>query len=431
MTKQTFRTEKDSLGTVRVPSQAYFGAFTTRALNNFQISNLRAPAIFRRSLGLVKLAAAEANVNLGELNPRLGKTISQAAKEFSEGKFDTDFRLDIIQAGAGTPFNMNTNEIIANRANILLKSNLGSNKPVHPNNHVNLGQSSNDVIPSTTKLAALLSLPALEKEVKKLEKALQIKAAKTKTIKKAGRTHLQDAVPITYGQIFDSHAKAIERSLKNIAKTAEDLHELSLGGTAVGTGLNAHPKFRPEVIKILSRLTGLKLKSCQNLTEGATNFAPFSDLSNALTSLASNLYRLAMDLKILGSGPATGIAELHLPKVQPGSSIMPGKINPSIPEAVEMTFYQIAGNNETIRLASANGQLELNTNCPIITYNLLQSIEILTNATETFRIRCIDKLEVDRKRVKQLYDNSLCEATALVPKLGYDKVAEMVRRRNN
>jgi len=418
MAKKTFRTEKDSLGQIRVPSNASYGAFTARALNNFQISGLRAPAIFRKSLGLIKLAAAETNTSLGELDKKLGKSIAQAAKDFSEGKFDTDFRMDAIQAGAGTSYNMNANEIIANRAN----------KLAHPNNHVNKGQSSNDVNPSATKIAALLSLPSLETEVKKLVKTLNAKSKATKSIKKAGRTHLQDAVPISYGQIFDSYAKAIERSLKTLSAASEDLHELTLGGTAVGTGITAHPKFKTTVTKNLSNLTGLKLKSCQNLTEGATNYAPFSDFSNAVTSLASNLYRLAMDLKILGSGPYTGLAELKLPEVQPGSSIMPGKVNPSIPEAVEMAFYQISGNNETIRLASSNGQLELNTNCPIIMYNLIQSLEILTTTAEMFRTRCIDGLTVNKKRVKELYDGSLVEATTLVDKLGYDKVAEMVKK---
>ncbi len=427
MAKQTFRTEKDSIGQIQIPSNAYYGAFTTRALNNFQISDLKIPKIFRKSLGLVKLAAAESNLSLGELDKRSGKAIIQAATEFSEGKFDTDFRLDVIQAGAGTPYNMNANEIISNRANTLLKGKLGTNNPVHPNNHTNRGQSSNDVIPSTTKIATLLSIPKLEEETKKLAKSLAKKSTKYKSLKKAGRTHLQDAVPISYGQIFDSHAKAIERSLKNVIKASEDLRELSLGGTAVGTGITANPKFRATIITNLNRITGLKLKSCPNLTEGATNFAPFADFSNALTSLASNLYRLAMDLKILGSGPHTGLAELKLPAVQPGSSIMPGKVNPSIPEAVEMAFYQISGNNETIRLASSNGQLELNTNCPIIMYNLLQSLEILTNTAEIFRIRCIEGLEVNKKRVKELYDGSLIEATALAEKLGYDKVAEMVK----
>jgi aspartate ammonia-lyase len=418
MAKKTFRTEKDSIGQVKVPSNAYYGAFTARALNNFQISGLKAPAIFRKALGLVKLAAAEANTSLGELNKQSGKAIIQAAKEFSEGKFDTDFRLDAIQAGAGTSYNMNANEIIANRAN----------KSIHPNNHVNKGQSSNDVNPSATKIAILLSTPKLEEETKKLIKSLSKKSTKYKSLKKAGRTHLQDAVPITYGQVFDSYSKALDRSLKTLIKSSEDLYELSLGGTALGTGITAHPKFKTTVITNLNKLTGLKLKSCPNLTEGATNFAPFSDFSNAVTSLASNLYRIAMDLKILGSGPNTGLAELKLPAVQPGSSIMPGKVNPSIPEAVEMAFYQISGNNKTIRLASSNGQLELNTNCPIIMYNLIQSIEILTNTATMFRTRCIDGLEVNKKRVKELYDGSLVDATELVEKLGYDKVAEMVKK---
>jgi aspartate ammonia-lyase len=422
------RTEKDSLGQLKVPADAYFGIFTTRALGNFQISNMRAPAIFRRSLGLVKSAAAQANTSLKQLEPRIGKIIIKAAEEFAEGKFDTDFRLDVIQAGAGTPFNMNANEIIANRANVSLKAKLGTNKPIHPNNHVNLGQSSNDVNPSTTKVAILLQLPALLTEAKKLEKSLATKASQFKSIKKVGRTHLQDAVPIPLGQEFDAYSRAITRSRTLIEKVSEDLYELSLGGTAVGTGILAHPKFKKTIVANLSKLTGLKLKSAQNLTEAANNYMPFSDFSSTLTSLSSNLFRIAMDLKFLGSGPNAGLAELKLPTVQPGSSIMPGKVNPSIPESVEMAHYQVSGNHETVRLAAMHGQLELNSNCPIIMYNILQSIEILTNICTTFRTRCIDGLTADKKRIKELYDNSLCEATALVPKLGYDKVAEMVKK---
>ena len=345
-----------------------------------------------------------------------------------EGKFDTEFRLDVIQAGAGTPFNMNANEIIANRANTLLKGTKGSNKPVHPNNHVNLGQSSNDVIPSVTKLAALQTLPSLLERIKKLEQSLEKKSKEFKTIQKVGRTHLQDAVTITLGQEFDAYRAGVARSRKQIERNSEDMYELSLGGTAIGTGFNCHSQFKKTVITILSKLTKLNLKSPENLTETANNYSPFADFSNSITTLASNLFRMSQDLKLLSSGPHAGLNEINLPEVQPGSSIMPGKINPSILEAVEMAFYKISGNNETIRLASMHGQLNLNTNCPIIMFSLLETMDILGNTLDTLRTRCIDGIEANKKHIKEVYESSLCETVALVPKLGYDKVAEMVRK---
>ena len=428
MKKQTHRTEKDALGSIKVPADAYYGIFTTRALANFQISNLRAPAIFRRSLGLIKLAAAESNQELKQIEPKLAKPIKEAAKEFSEGKFDTEFRLDILQAGAGTPFNMNANEIITNRANVLLKGQKGKNSPIHPNNHVNLGQSSNDVIPSATKIAALLLLEPLLAEVKKLEKSLEKKAKEFKGITKVGRTHLQDAVPFPLSMEYEAYKSALTRARKSIERTAEDLKDIGLGGTAVGTGLNAHPNFKKSVLKHLGALTGLKLRNPENLSETTNNYAPFADFSGTLTSLSANLYKIAQDLKILSSGPAAGINEVKLPEVQPGSSIMPGKINPSILEAVEMSYYHILGNNETIRIAAGQGQLQLNSNCPIIMHNLLQTEAILTNIISTLRTKCIDGITANKKRIKTLYENSNCEATKLVPKLGYDKVAEMVKK---
>lgn len=429
MTKdKNFRIEKDSLGEVRVPSEAYYGAFTARALNNFQISNLRAPAVFRKALGLVKKSAAITNTSLKELEPKLGKAIEQAAQEFLEGKFDSEFRLDVIQAGAGTPFNMNANEIIANRANTILKGVKGSNKPVHPNNHVNLGQSSNDLTPSVTKLAILLSLPDLIAKIKLLEKSFDRKSKDFSSITKVGRTHLQDAVTITLGQEFDAYGKALTRARKEIEHDAEDLKELSLGGTAVGTGFNCHPKFKKEILATLSKATGIHLTSVENLTEGANNYSPFAEFANALSIFASNLFRIAMDLKILSSGPNAGLNEINLPATQPGSSIMPGKINPSIPEAVEMTFYKIAGNTETVRLAAMHGQLDLNTNGPIIMFSIIEAMEILGNMVETFRLRCLDGIEANKKHIKDVYNSSVCETVALVPKLGYDKVAEMVKK---
>jgi len=429
MTTKKFRTEKDTLGQIQVPTDSYYGAFTQRALNNFQISNLRAPSVFRKALGLTKKSAAEANMNLKTLDSKLGKAIVQASQEFLEGKFDNEFRLDVIQAGAGTPFNMNANEIIANRANVILKGIKGSNKPVHPNNHVNLGQSSNDVMPSVSKVAILLSLPELIKEVEKLEVTFDKKAKEFASLQKVGRTHLQDAVTITLGQEFAGYKSAISRSKKQIKHGSEDLKELSLGGTAVGTGFNCHPKFRAEITKILSQETGLRLSSVENLTEGANNFSAFAEFMNSVTTLASNLFRISMDLKLISSGPHAGFNEIDLPETQPGSSIMPGKINPSILEAVEMSFYKISGNNETVRLANMHGQLELNTNCPIVMFSILEAMEILKNVIGTFRTKCLDGITANKKHLKTMFEESLCSMVELVPKYGYDKVAEMVKKK--
>lgn len=427
MPKDTTRTEKDTLGTQKVPSDAYYGAFTARALNNFQISGLRAPEVFRKTLGLIKKTAAETNIELKTLEEKLGEAIISASTEFLEGKFDQDFTLDVIQAGAGTSFNMNANEIIANQANTQLGGEKGTYNPIHPNNHVNLGQSSNDTMPSVTKLSALTLLKELIEEAKKLEESLNSKAKEFQPITKVGRTHLQDAVPISLGQEFDAYKVAIARARRSVERASADLHEIGLGGTAVGTGLNAHPEFGTTMVKKLSAETGLKLTNPSNLTETANNYAPFAEFANSLQLLGSVLYKIAMDLKLLSSGPDAGIHELILPKAQPGSSIMPGKINPSIPETVEMAFYQVAGNSETVRLAAMNGQLELNSNSPVIMYNLLQSEEILTNTLRMFRTKCIDGIIANKERIKELYDSSNCEATKMVPELGYDKVAEMVK----
>lgn len=389
--------------------------FTAKAKKNFQISGITAPEIFQKSLGMVKLAAAKANSDLKLLNSKQGKAIQKACQEFIELKFTRDFTLDIFQAGAGTSYNMNANEVIADRAK------------VHPNDHVNMGQSSNDVIPTATRIAALLMLPSLLNEIKNLEKEISKKAQAYKNTIKVGRTHLQDAVPITFGQEFDSYKEALKKSRLFIEEQAKNLQILGIGGTAVGTGLNAHPKFKNLTIKHLSKLTGIKFNSAKNLTETTNNMAPFLNFSSTLRSLAINLINLANDLKLMNMGPKAGINEISLPKVQPGSSIMPGKINPSIPEAIEMVCFQVLGNDKTIESAAQKSQFELNVFCPIIMYNLLQSMQILTNGIKTLADLCIKGLKVNKERVKELYDQSLCEATALSAKLGYDKTAKLVK----
>ncbi|MDA1060510.1 MAG: aspartate ammonia-lyase [bacterium] len=421
------RTEKDSMGQVQLDANAYYGAFTQRAKNNFQISGQRAPTVFKEALGLVKLAAAQSNGSLKLLNSKQKTAIERACQEFIAGKFDNEFTLDIFQAGAGTSYNMNSNEIIANRANEILKGKKGEYKFVHPNNHVNMGQSTNDVIPTVTRIASLLLLPDLLREIKELEEELGRKAKEGKKITKVGRTHLQDAVPITFGQSFDAYKEALRKSREFIENQSQNLQILGIGGTATGTGINAHPRYKSLMIKNLSKLTGIKFKSAKNLTETSNNMNALMNFSASLRSLAVNLLNFCGDLKLLSMGPKAGISEIILPAVQPGSSIMPGKINPSIPECTEMICLQVLGNDRVIELAAQKSQFELNVFCPIIMPNLLQSILILTNGLKTLRERCIKDLKIDKERTQYLFENSLATATALVPEIGYSLTAEIVK----
>lgn len=428
------RTEKDSLGSIKVPKNAYFGSFTERAKRNFQISGITAPEIFQKALGIVKLATAEANTELGLLNKKHFKAIEQACKEFIAGKFKNEFILDIFQSGAGTAYNMNANEIIANRANELLGEKKGEYTLIHPNNHVNLAQSTNDVIPTATRIAILLSLPSLLEEIEAIEKELGKKISEYKNITKVGRTHLQDAVPITFGQEFDSFKEAIKKSRIFIKERSEDLKTLGIGGTAVGTGINTDPQYKKLTTFNLSKILEIRLKSADNLTEMTNNMNTFVNFSAALRSLAIDMINFANNLKLMGMGPKAGISEIFLPKVQPGSSIMPGKINPSIPESMEMVCFQVLGNDKTIELAAQRGQFELNPMCPIIMYNIIQSIQILTNGIRTLRELCIKGLKINKEKVRKTFENSICTATILTPYIGYHPTAEIVKsalRRNS
>lgn len=417
------RTEKDSLGEVNIPADSYYGAQTARAKHNFQISRIIAPKIFREALGLVKLAAAQTNSALKLLNYNTAKAILSACEEFIEGKFDSDFTLDVFQAGAGTSYNMNANEIIANRANEILNG----HKVVNPNDHVNMAQSTNDVIPTATRISALLSLPGLLKTISIVENDLEKIAKKYQKLIKVGRTHLQDAVPISLGQEFDSYKEALRKSREFIEHQSENLQTLGIGGTAVGTGINTHPKYKELMVKNLSKLIGLEFKSGKNLTEMANNMTDFLNFSATLRSLATNLLNICTDLKIMNMGPKAGLAEITLPAVQPGSSIMPGKVNPSIPECLEMICMQVLGNDKTIEIACQKSSFELNVFCPIIMFNLLQSMEILTNGLKMFSEFCLKNLQINEKRIKKLFEESLCTATALSPKLGYRLTAEIVK----
>ncbi|MFA6992266.1 MAG: aspartate ammonia-lyase [Candidatus Gracilibacteria bacterium] len=421
------RTEEDFLGSVKIPSSAYYGAYTFRAKNNFRISGIHAPECFKQAMGVVKLAGATTNFEIGLIGKKEFSAIKQACTEFIDGKFQQDFCLDIFQAGAGTGYNMNANEIIANRANELLGKEKGKYAPVHPNNHVNMAQSSNDVMPTATRIAVLLELPTLLEEIKELEKEIDNKIKKYGKLIKVARTHLQDAVPITFGQEFDSYKQAIMNSAKLIKQQAEDLKILGIGGTAVGTGINADPKFQPLMIKNLTKLTKIQFKKAPNATEIANNMNSFMNFSSGLRSLATNLLNFMNDLKIMNMGPRAGLSEISLPKVQPGSSIMAGKINPSVPESVEMVCFQVLGNDRTIELAAQKSNFELNVHCPIIMYNLLQSIHILTTSIRTLRLLGLKNMEVNESRIKELLERSLSTATGLVPLIGYEKTAEIVK----
>lgn len=422
-----FRKEKDVIGWVNVPFDAYYGSFTVRAHENFRISGIRAPSRFKNALGIIKMAAAMTNKELGELEPKIADAIIKAADEFIEGKFDDQFTLDVFQAGAGTPFNMNANEIIANRANELLGGKKGEYKPVTPNNHVNWGQSSNDVIPTAIRIAALYRANGLLPEIEKLGKSLMKKAKEFNGIIKVGRTHIQDAVPIRLGQEFEAYGSAVLRSQRLIRESFDRLKELGIGATALGTGITTHPKYRPLMIKNLSKLTGITFTATKYPMELTHSMNAFAVASNSLKILANDLVRIANDFKLLVSGPIGGIAEIIIPEVEPGSSIMPGKINPSIPECINMIGFQVAGNDTAINYGVQASQLELNVMTPMIMHNLMESMKLLTSGCEMFRTFCVEGIKADKKRCRKLLDESLCLATGLSPYLGYKVTAELVK----
>ena len=421
-----FRTEKDVMGEVKVPANSYYGAFTERARNNFQISGIKAHKEFFVALATIKKAAALANIELKQLDEKIGKSIVKAADEVIQGKFDDYFVLDVYQAGAGTPFNMNCNEIIANRATEILGGKLGQ-YTVNPNNHVNMAQSTNDVIPTTTRIAILFLLKELVAEARKLEWSLRKKAEEFKHILKVGRTHWEDAVPITLGQEFEAYAVSIAKDIKRMLDASEELKELGIGGTAIGTGITTHPKFHETIIKKLNELTKLNLKTTKNMIELTQNYNCFVSFSNSLNSLAITLYRVSNNLSILNSGPKGGISEIMLPDVEPGSSIMPGKINPSIPECAIMVCYDVMGKNKTVELAAQYGILELNVMGPVIAYNILQSMKLLTNTLKMFRKLCIEGIQANEERCLELLHESTAIATAFNPYLGYQVVSKIVK----
>ena len=421
-----FRTEKDVMGTIKVPSDAYYGAFTQRAKINFQISGIKAHKEFLVALATIKKAAAMSNMELEQLNPKTGNAIIKAADEVIEGKFDFYFILDVYQAGAGTPFNMNCNEIIANRATEILGGKLGE-YIVNPNNHVNMAQSTNDVIPTTTRIAILMLLKDIIKEAREFESALRKKAEEFKTVLKVGRTHWEDAVPITLGQEFEAYSISIAKCIKRILDASEELRELGIGGTAIGTGITTHPKFHETIVEKLNELTDLDLMTTKNMIELTQNYNCFVSFSSSLKMLAIDLYRISNNLSILNSGPKGGISEILLPDVEPGSSIMPGKINPSIPECVIMVSFDVMGKDKTVELAAQYSILEMNVMCPVIAYNVLQSMKMLTATLKMFREFCIDGIEANKARCRELLENSTAIATALNPYIGYQATSKIVK----
>ncbi|MBD0355019.1 MAG: class II fumarate hydratase [Rubrobacteraceae bacterium] len=419
------RIERDSMGEVEVPRDALFGAQTRRALENFPISDLRKPRRFIEALGAIKLEAAVVNHELGLLDEELKDAIVQASEEVVEGALDNAFVLDVFQTGSGTSTNMNANEVISNRAIQLMGGEVGSKSPVHPNDHVNKGQSSNDVIPTAIHLAALVSIkedliPALEK----LQRALGEKAREFDDVVKTGRTHLQDATPIRLGQEFQGYAGQIERGILRVRKAMDDLSEVALGGTAVGTGVNTHPEFASRVCERLSRRFGVEVRETENHFQAQSAMDGTVFASGALKTVAVSLMKIANDIRWLGSGPRAGIAEIALPEVQPGSSIMPGKVNPVIAESAAMVAAQVMGNDATITIAGQSGNFELNVMLPLIAYNLLQSIELLANACTNFTDQSVFGIKAT-ERGPELVETGLMLATALAPEIGYDRAAEI------
>jgi aspartate ammonia-lyase len=422
-----FRTEKDSLGTVEVPVEAYYGAETTRAVANFKISGIRPHPEFIRATALVKKAAAQANTALGFLDRKLGEAILSAADEVLQSKLVDQFVVDVYQAGAGTSHNMNANEVLANRANELLGGRKGEYKPVNAHDHVNMGQSTNDIFPTFIRVACALMSKPLTESLDSLIDAFNSKSKEFDQIVKSGRTHLQDASAIRLGQEFKAYASMIEFDKARLGTAVDRILELNLGGTAVGTGINADPKYVDSAVKCLSDYTGFRFRVARDFAALMQSMADFTDLSGALRILAVDLGKIANDLRLMSSGPVTGIGEITLPAVQPGSSIMPGKVNPSIAEMLNMVCFEVMGNDQTVMLAAQAGQFELNVMMPVIAYDLTQSLMILNNGVRTFTERLVIGIQANEERCRSLLEKSAGVALALNPFIGYEKAAEVAK----
>jgi len=412
------RTEKDSLGTKEIPANVYYGIQTLRAVENYPISGMRAHPTLIRAIGMVKQAAAEANKELGLVDKKRANAIIQAAKDVQAGKLNDSFMVDVFQAGAGVSFHMNSNEVIANRAAEILGGALGDYSVVHPNDHVNYGQSTNDVFPTSMRLATLLELETLYPALNSLTKSLDQKAKEFHKILKSGRTHMQDAVPMRLGQEFAAYAGAIRRASDAIKQSSEYLRELGLGGSAVGTGINTHPDYRKKAISHLARISGQSLKPVDDMRYAMQSNLAMAGVSSALRNLSLEIIRISNDLRLISSGPNTGFAEVNLPGLQPGSSIMPGKINPVMPELAAMVAFQVVGNDVAVAMAVQAGQLELNVMMPTMSYSVLQSITILTNMLKQFTDKCVAGLTANAARCNFYTQATVSLATALNPYIG-------------
>ena len=428
MAESAFRTEKDTLGEVKVPAGAYWGAQTQRAVENFPVSGLRAHPALVRAHVMVKLAAARANHDLGKLDARRAGAIEKACREvLDEGRLADQWVVDVFQAGAGTSFNMNSNEVLANRANEILGAPLGSYQEVHPNDHVNMSQSTNDTFPTAMQVACVALGTELLAALDALAEALEEKGRAFDGIIKSGRTHLQDAVPVRLGQEFAAYAAAIRRAVENLDRALEACEELPLGGSATGTGLNTHPDYAAAAARHLATLSGLDLAPAEDLLHAMQSMAPVAGVSAAIRNLALELMRIANDLRLLGSGPQTGLGEIRLPAVQPGSSIMPGKVNPVMAECLGMVAMQVVGNDTAVALAVQAGQLELNVFMPLAAHNVLGSLEILKNFLPVFTERCVRGIEADEARCRAYFESSVGLATILNQHVGYAKAAEVAK----
>jgi fumarate hydratase class II len=420
------RVERDSLGDVRVPGHVLYGAQTQRAVENFPVSGLRPWRAFIWSMAVIKRAAAEVNRDLGLLDEERAQAIVQAAQEVMDGRWDDQFVVDPFQAGAGTSHNLNTNEVIANRATQILGGELGEYR-VHPNDHVNMAQSTNDTIPTAIRLGCLWRLEELLGVMDALAQALRDRARDFDDVVKSGRTHLQDAVPVRMGQEFGGYARAVERDRDRIARAAEGLRRLGIGGTAAGTGLNAHPEYTARMVSRLSELAGLALVPSDDLFESMQSMADMADFSAALRTLALTLIRIANDLRLLASGPGTGLDEIRLPAVQPGSSIMPGKVNPVMAEMLDMAMFHVIGCDTTVALAAQAGQLELNVMMPIIAHGLFESMQVTIGSVRAFTERCLRGLQANRAKAEGWLEKNAIVVTALNPLIGYAAGAALVK----
>ncbi|MCC5465635.1 aspartate ammonia-lyase [Pelosinus baikalensis] len=421
------RIEHDFLGEIQIQDEVYYGVQTTRALENFIITGHRMNTDFIASFGIVKAAAAKANMRTGRMPIKIGNAIVQAAQEIIEGKLHDQFIVDCIQGGAGTSMNMNANEVIANRALEILGEAKGNYALISPNNHVNMAQSTNDVMPTAMRICTITKAKKLIAALEDMAATFTVKGDNFNHILKMGRTHLQDAVPITLGQEFYAYAEATKRAIKRIRENVRNMHFVNMGATAVGTGLNAEPEYIAFVVEELSRLTGEEIHSADNLVDATQNTDQIAEFSSALKVTALAFCKIASDLRLMSSGPRCGLGELSLPARQPGSSIMPGKVNPVIPEVVNQVAYQVIGNDLVISLAVENGQFELNVMEPVMAYNLFNSLTILTNVVNTLNHKCVKDIEANEERCREMIDKSVGIVTALLPHIGYEQSSAIAK----